>query len=320
MLTKDYTQSKTCHGLTKSLLIIAISLISIPILAQNKPDCNYGNMPIDSTNFNFILDGLESYLYKTTYQELESILYCLQIIDSTNEKLQCFRAILDTRWILNDTNLIKDYYTCFNTGYFLSEAYYAYATIYLKLFLSQIKDKSDQTNYQFSQKELLDRAEENMWNAINAGKIFSYFEIGQIQEWKIDYLDQQLPEIDFNEDTITLRTYVNDCGEFGGHLEKITFINFADHISAKYLSDSLHCSYNRNNKKSFMNFNGITKTISKKEFLSFMNFVLDYQNNENIISNAPSYIAIIENERVISKTLHGYWPYYLDFRKRLFGF
>lgn len=159
-----------------------------------------------------------------------------------------------------------------------------------------------------------------MWKSTEVGMDFAYFTIGEIQEWKSELLLKPKPTINIETDTLQIVAEILDCGEFGGHIEKIIITyNNVDYY-ATYYSDSIHCSYEPSRRSSYMEYNGLIKVLNKNTYEDFITFAINYSIDKDLMSNAPFRIAFVEKENVISKRINETWPYYLEFRKKLFGF
>jgi hypothetical protein len=307
-----------------SIIILSILITCLAYGQKDsleKNDCIFHNERIDSINFIQIVNDLETLIYESTVSEINTLLDCLFLIDSTDQRLYCFKDIyLETCWKLNDTNLIKNYYKCIKSDFFIKQAYYNIGTIYYNKFLHSKKNDSSSSFTQSEQKELLDFAEKNMWKSVEAGKKVAYIDIGNIQEWKRKYFANSSPVININTDSIKIAAMIRHYGEGCGHIENINIIINKDSISATYFSDSNFCPYNKENLTNYEKYNGLSKNLNIVTLEKFINLTENHKRHKYIFSGEPFNIAIIENKNVISKTIHIKWPYYLEFRKEVFGF
>lgn len=288
-------------------------------------NCLYRGIKVDSNNFPGLIKTLDSLVLQTPNSELLKLIDCLILVDSTNPKLYKYKANVLAMLNGRDSSYIPFLRRCIDMGYDVSTSYYNIAAFYMNYQDEKMAELSSATVSLSTQDrvKLLTLAEDNMWHAVEPNdniKWDALVAIGDIQNIKSELLGKSSPKISRKMDSLEIITHFRDCGEFGGHFEQIQVSKMGNKFIATFFADSIYCMNELARNSPNAKYNGIRKTLTKGRLNKFLNGFETYEEDKYLLSNAPKDISVIQGKKVISKHIIGPWPYYLNFRKKLFGF
>jgi hypothetical protein len=312
----------------KLIFIIIPFFIALFSYAQNDfmniEDCYFFNDTININNYHNYIDsiGTLEFAYSIPAEKYNQLVSCLLAFEPENPKLNFHKATLSESENINDTSFFKYYRKSIESDYMIGESYYNMGVFFINNLLKR-KINDSLAIFDFRKKEqewYFNIAENYIWSSYNSGFKESVFAIGEIQNLKHEYLNAFKPIVNLDQDTLIIITQVLDCGEFGGHIEKIELINNDDIYNAYFYSDSIYCRNEIPRSSNVSKYNGKNVIISEDILIDFISAINSYEDKGGL-TNAPVEIAIISNDQILYKRIqNSRWPYYLEFRKRTFDF
>ena len=308
----------------KRYLILLFLIHSILAIGQKEVKyCEFDKKEINIENINQFLEGFDSLMYTYKTEPLIEVINCLLKIDSTNPQIAFYKALLGQR--INsqtpenqDTSFIDYYRKCIEYNYNAEDAYYNISVFYVNKALHNYNDTlSKSLNERI---RLLKIAENTAWESLIKHHRYTYFLLGQIQNYYNKLVSKGPNKIYFNDDTIKLITHINDCGEFGGHFETLTFSKKNGMYYSSFYSDSVFCQGDSVRPSMNSKYNGLEKQVELNDFKDLVKQIETYEQDMSYLTNAPIEIMLIQNKKTVYKRIDKKWNYYLDFRQKVFGF
>jgi hypothetical protein len=289
----------------------------------NKGDCNFFNETINFLNYHKFIDtiGTPELACSISDNNYIQLINCLLSYDSVNPKLNFYKAGLSERKEITDTSFFRYYRVSIENDFKKGESYYNMGAFFINNLFSWQKDSMAMFGFlKNEQEKYLNLAEKYMWSSFKSGFKESIFAIGDIQNLKNEYLKTPKPRINLDQDTLTIVAQIMDCGEFGGHIEKIHLINNGDNYNTYFFSDSIYCM-NEITRPSFNSKYNAKNTVIPKDFLIELAYAIDSYKDVGVLTNSSVAIAIVWNEHVLYQRIQdSRWPHYLEFRKKIFNF
>lgn len=99
-------------------------------------------------------------------------------------------------------------------------------------------------------------------------------------------------------DTLTLYAEYADCGEWGGHIEKIYLTSKEADLWVTFYKDTVSCDNDPNTtRKKIIEQSQILKSIDRNKVVKYINnFMLESKKEQEPFSNAANYFRIINND------------------------
>ena len=104
---------------------------------------------------------------------------------------------------------------------------------------------------------------------------------------------------------LTIKTRFDECGEWGGHFEKIIIFNKNDSrkLYAKYEETNYDCSNGNQNPKIVKTNEVEVKEIEKKEIKNYLKKLIEFKSNSFVTGNSGmSYSAVSQDSTLIIYT------------------
>lgn len=293
--------------------------------STHKDGCSVFNETIDSNNYDKYIDTLDNQdlIHSIAIEEYRGLIDCLLSFDPAHPKLNFYKAVSSESESINDTSAFAHYRISVANNYKKGESYYNMGAFYINQLLRWKEDNSVAI-FDFLKEErekYFNLAEKYMWLSYKSGIKESVFAIGNIQNYKSEYIGLPKQRINIDQDTLIIVTKINDCGEFGGHVESVNLINTGEGYNAYFYSDSIFCMNEITKASINSKHNGENVIVSKADLRDFIEVINSYAVDDGIFSNAPVEIAIIRKEEILlyQRIEDSSWPYYLDFRMKIFG-
>lgn len=300
------------------LLIFFTSLLSGQEVTGTLTNCC--NHEITESNFNDYIDNFYNLTSECSNNQKLEIINRLSHFEPSEPALLWHKAMIISN-IKKDTSDCRYYRECIDLNYKKGSSYFNIAASYINFLYGYNNLNLNKSLSLTDTLSIFNFAEKNLWSAAENDINGSYFEIGLIQDIRNKLLSNPAPNFDVSCDTIFIIAFIPDCGEFGGHCEKIIQSCENDNFFAKFSADSIYCMNEKARPSANSKYNGVTKQVKGHSIKDLIEKVYLFKEKDGVLSNAPFRIALVKDNRVISKIMwRNDWPHYLEFRREVFGF